>query len=127
MKLSNTLVLTILLSIKLLYPQSDNNEKIKKYLDVADKIVRTTLNEQPGYQWLDELCKIGPRLSGSNNSSTAIHWADEKMQSLGFDKVWLQPVMVPHWERGDIEKAVITESDYFLGRELRVIALGGSV
>ena len=127
MKLSNTALLTIVLSIKLLYPQSDNNENIKKYIDVADKIVRTTLNEQPGYQWLDELCKIGPRLSGSNNSLTAIHWADEKMQSLGFDKVWLQSVMVPHWERGNIEKALITESNYFLGRELRVIALGGSV
>lgn len=121
------MLLTIALSINLLYPQSDNDEKTKKYIDVADKIIRTTLNEQAGYQWLAELCQIGPRLSGSNNSLTAIHWADGKMQSLGFDKVWLQPVMVPHWERSDTEKAIITESEYFLGRELNVIALGGSV
>ncbi len=53
----------------------------------------------------------------------AINWAYEKMNSLGFDKVWLQPVMVPHWERGDVESCSILD----LNKKLSVLALGGSI
>ena len=45
------------------------------------------------------------------------------MKSLGFDKVWLQPVMVPHWERGNVASCTILN----LNRELSVLALGGSI
>jgi len=45
------------------------------------------------------------------------------MKSLGFDKVWLQPVMVPHWERGDVESCTILD----LNKELSTLALGGSI
>ena len=86
-------------------------------------IVETALRERKGYEYLRELCEIGPRLSGSENSMNAINWAFEKMKSLGFDKVWLQPVMVPHWERGDIESCTILDSS----KELSVLALGGSI
>lgn len=48
------------------------------------------------------------------------------MKSLGFD-VWLQPVMVPRWIRGDTEEAIIVESDFFQGRKLGILALGRSV
>jgi len=106
-------------------PQTINNEpvKVEKYSNIAQMIVETALRERKGYEYLRELCEIGPRLSGSQNSINAINWAYEKMKSLGFDKVWLQPVMVPHWERGDVESCTILD----LGRELSVLALGGSV
>lgn len=75
---------------------------------------------------LKELCKIGPRLSGSENSLEAIHWAENKMKESGFDNVWLQPVMVPHWVRGDVEQAVI-ENTLYKGRKINICALGGSI
>ncbi|MBK9099101.1 MAG: M20/M25/M40 family metallo-hydrolase [bacterium] len=81
------------------------------------------MSERKGYSYLRELCEIGPRLSGSEKSMKAINWAYEKMKSLGFDNVWLQPVMVPHWERGDVESCKIIDS----GKELSLLALGGSI
>ncbi|HEY6436751.1 MAG TPA: hypothetical protein VIY47_09175, partial [Ignavibacteriaceae bacterium] len=106
-------------------PQSITEEpvKIQNYNEIAQLIVETALREQSGYKYLSELCEIGPRLSGSENSMIAINWAFEKMKSLGFDKVWLQPVMVPHWERGNIESCTILE----INKELSILALGGSI
>lgn len=95
--------------------------------EIADKIVRTSLLENKGYNWLKELCEIGPRLSGSENSMKAIKWAQQKMLESKFDSVWLQPVMVPHWVRGKIEEAVIEKSKKFEKTKLTITALGGSV
>ena len=49
------------------------------------------------------------------------------MIKMGFDSVWLQPVMVPHWERGTIQKAMIMNSKNFNGIELNILSLGGSI
>ena len=47
------------------------------------------------------------------------------MQQYGFDRVFLQEVMVPHWVRGEKEQAKIVS----VGRQISVpvVALGGSV
>jgi len=97
------------------------------YIKIADSIVASAMNEQKGYKLLGDLCKIGPRLSGSINSMKAIHWAEKEMQSLGFDSVWLQPVMVPHWERGKIERGEILSSKNMKPKNLAISAFGGSV
>lgn len=107
------------------FSQAEINEK--RYIAMADSIVKTAMTDQKGYVSLGELCKIGPRLSGSENSLKAIDWAKVKMISLGFDSVWLQPVMVPHWERGETESAVIVSSNKFKNKKLAVSAIGGSV
>lgn len=106
------------------YPQTMN--RIDEYKSIADTIVKTALRERKGYEWLRELCEIGPRLSGSENSLKAIYWAENKMRQLGFDSVWLQPVMVPHWERGEKEFCAIYNKNNLI-KELNVLALGGSV
>src|SRR5215469_12098645 len=60
------------------------------------------------YQNLHYLCKnIGPRLSGSPNAQKAVEWGKKLMDSYGFDHVFLQEVMVPHWVRGAREKGEI--------------------
>lgn len=99
----------------------------KTYKPIADSIVKKAMTELKGYNLLGELCKIGPRLSGSDNSLKAIAWAKAKMISLGFDSVWLQPVMVPRWERGDVESAVIVSSKIFTYKKLSIASLGGSI
>lgn len=81
------------------------------------------LENGEAYQNLRELCKdVGPRLSGSAGADRAVVWSEAKMKNYGFDKVWLQPVMVPKWERGTPEICVINNND-----TLDVLALGGSV
>lgn len=99
----------------------------QRLYELSKKIVRTSLAEQKGYQWLEELCKIGPRLPGSENSYKAIYWAKQKMEEAGFDSVWLQPIMVPNWKRGDLEEAIIIKSKKYKGRKLNITAFGGSV
>ncbi len=94
---------------------------------VALQLRGSALKEMRGYAWLRELCEIGPRLSGSENSLRAIHWAEAKLRQIGCDRVFLQPVMVPHWERGDKEEAIALLPDGRTTRPLRICALGGSV
>lgn len=101
-------------------PSSHLNEEDLK---VIRSIFDEALANGNGYLWMEELCKdIGPRLSGSEEAANAVSWGKALMEELKFDKVFLQDVMVPHWERGKKEHARIVGGD-----ELAVLAIGGSV
>jgi len=53
------------------------------------------------YENLRVLCKqIGHRLSGSPAAARAVDWGFDALKDAGAEKVWLQPVDVPHWVRG---------------------------
>ena len=79
------------------------------------------------YEWLEYLSNsIGGRLSGSLNAQKAVEWAESELDSLGLDRVWLQPVMVPKWTRGLPETAYI-ETATAVKTNVPVCALGGSV
>src|ERR1043166_5617830 len=53
------------------------------------------------YENLRVLTKtIGHRLSGSPQAAKAVQWGLKAMKEAGADTAWLQPVWVPHWERG---------------------------
>lgn len=118
--------LLLILISSLLFPQSSTSN-LNSYNLVADKITKKVLNEKTGYKLLQELCEIGPRLSGSENSLRAISWAEEKLKNFGIDKIWLQPVMVPHWERGNIQTAQIITDKSINVKSLNILALGGSI
>jgi Zn-dependent M28 family amino/carboxypeptidase len=78
------------------------------------------------YQNLRYLCKnIGPRLSGSPNAQKAVEWGKKLMESYGFDHVYLQQVMVPHWVRGPKEQGAIIEGNKRI--PVAIAALGMSV
>ncbi|MTI39098.1 M20/M25/M40 family metallo-hydrolase [Fulvivirga lutimaris] len=101
--------------------QSEDEKMIKSIFD-------KTLTEGQAYDNLDYLTnKIGARLSGSPQAAAAVEWSKQVMESCGFDKVYLQEVMVPHWVRGAREKARIVNSDKLGTREVNVRALGNSV
>lgn len=79
------------------------------------------------YSMLEYLTtKIGNRLSGSPGAAKAVEWSKKTMEDSGFDSVWLQPVMVPHWVRGQKEKGSIRGSK---GKnvDVNVCALGGAI
>jgi len=91
------------------------------------KIYNEALLRGKAHEDLRELCKdIGPRLSGSAEASMAIQWSEAKMKSYEFDKVYLQPIKVPHWERGNKEVAWVENQDHAI-QKLHILALGGSV
>lgn len=94
-------------------------------------IIRSIFDEalQNGraYEDLRSLCKnIGARISGSAQAEMAVYWSRQKMEDYGFDKVTLQPVMVPHWERGTKEAAWMQPKSGNIV-PLEILALGGSV
>ena len=92
-----------------------------------DRIFEKALNEGKSYEWLDYLSnRIGGRLSGSVQAEQAVKYTKAQMDSLGFDRVWLQPVMVPKWVRGTPEFAYI-ESKPGITNNVPITALGGSV
>lgn len=69
---------------------------------------------------------IGARLSGSPQAQLAVEWGKATMEKAGFDRVYLQEVMVPHWVRGRQERGeIIGNKDK--GVRVAVCALGGSV
>jgi len=91
------------------------------------KIYNQALSEGKAYEDLRSLCKdIGARLSGSSEAQMAIEWSKLKMESYGFDKVYLQEIQVPHWERGTKESGWIREKSGKL-TSLNILALGGSI
>ena len=78
------------------------------------------------YEDLRVLCKeVGARLSGSPEADEAILWGGKTLQAIGAGDVRMQPVMVPHWERGGKERAWM-RIDGGAKEPLRVAALGGS-
>jgi carboxypeptidase Q len=90
------------------------------------KIYDEALVNGQSYQNLHYLCKnIGGRLSGSANAQKAVEWGKKLMESYGFDKVFLQEVMVPHWERGAKEVGYIIDG----GKKIpvKLCALGMAV
>jgi carboxypeptidase Q len=80
------------------------------------------------YKNEEYLCKkIGARLSGSSAAQKAVEWTCGLMKSYGFDTVYLQDVMVPHWVRGEKEVAKVLSAFPSLTSSLDVVALGGSI
>jgi len=95
--------------------------------DRVRNMFETSLGEGMSYKWLDHLSnKIGGRLSGSENAEKAVLYTKSELEKIGMDKVWLQPVMVPKWVRGETERGHIRGSDGSK-KELSICALGGSV
>ncbi len=79
-----------------------------KYKADADKIIAAAMADNDGYAALAYLTDhVGKRLSGSPQLNTAVEWGAELMKKAGLQNVQIQPVMVPHWVRGN-ESATIT-------------------
>jgi len=91
--------------------------------DGASRILGLALSQSRAYERLAYLSdRIGHRLSGSPALERAVAWTTATLQEDGLE-VRNEPVMVPHWVRGDARARIVTpvESD------MALLALGGSV
>jgi carboxypeptidase Q len=94
------------------------------YREPAERIIGAALASDAAWLRLAELCDgIGHRLTGSEALERAVRWAAAGMRADGLDRVWLQPVQVPHWVRGE-ERATVVEPG---PHELAMLGLGRSV
>lgn len=86
------------------------------------------LLEGQAYDWLEYLCtQIGPRLSGSPKAMAAVEYVRQVLDTMGMDTVYLQPCMVPHWDRGEPEQVRIVNSQAMGTVELTSLSLGNSI
>ncbi|GHE45808.1 M20/M25/M40 family metallo-hydrolase [Sphingobacterium griseoflavum] len=91
---------------------------------MLDQIYRVSFEEGKAYDNLRYLTKrIGHRIAGSAKAEEAVDWSKSLMDSMAFDRVYLQEVDVPFWDRGAPEVAYLTDTK----EPLQVLALGGSV
>jgi len=76
------------------------------------------------FEWVEALTtEVGPRLAGSAGEARARDWAVEKLTSLGFENVRVEPFSIDGWERGVEEGAIVQP----FPQPLALTALGGSV
>ena len=116
------LVIAIFLFVFPLVPSAQNNDSL-----TIRKIFTEALSNPVAYRNLDYLCnKIGGRLCGSPEAERAVQWTKRLLAGMNPDTVYLQPVTVEHWERGEKEVTRVTSSKAGM-HELNVCALGSSV
>ncbi len=90
-------------------------------------IYNSALTNGHAYEDLRSLCKdVGARISGSAEAQMAVEWSKATMEKYNFDKVYLQEIKVPHWERGTTEAGWIRSKKDGLVK-VNMLALGGSI
>ena len=114
------LLLIFCFSVSYLFAQDKDSTFIRQIYDEA-------LENGEAYENLRSLCKdIGARVTASAEAEMAIKWGEKLLKSYNFDKVYLQEIQVPHWERGTTEAAWIENEKGELIK-LNILALGSSV
>lgn len=104
--------------------QSSQTAWLAIYRDPARRIMHEAQADDFAWRRLAELTDtFGHRLSGSAALEDAIRWVAEQMRKDGLENVRLDPVMVPHWIRGQ-ESAEIVKP---LRHTIAMLGLGGSV
>jgi carboxypeptidase Q len=128
------LLCLLTLSFLVVSCNTKSEQKIAQNLSSEEKTdsthIKTLFNsvliEGKSYEWLRDLTQnIGGRLSGSPEAAKAVVWGEQLMNSVGLDSVWLQPVMVPHWVRG--EKEIATYITNGKQKNVPICALGFSI
>lgn len=103
--------------------QAQNDDDVEMVGDIFDNV----LTQSSAYNWLHYLCKnIGHRIAGSPAGAAAVEYTRQMLDTMGCDKVWLQPVKVPYWTRGNIAECRIINSQIAGDIKLSACALGYS-
>lgn len=90
----------------------------------ADRLIEAALADTGAYTRLGVLVdRFGPRFSGTPNLERAIDWILSEMKADGLENVHAEPVMVPHWVRGEESAELIQPRPY----RLHMLGLGGSI
>ena len=119
-KIAALFVILLSFQVEAQTAQQEDSLAIRKIYDLA-------LLQGKSYEWLDHLSnKIGGRLSGSVSAQQAVDYTKAELEAVGLDKVWLQPVMVPKWTRGNPEYAYV-QTQGGPTNTVNILALGGSV
>ncbi|HTO73792.1 MAG TPA: M28 family metallopeptidase [Gemmatimonadales bacterium] len=94
------------------------------YQETADRIIRAALSDSAAWNRLALMTDtFGNRLSGSEALERTIDWVLAEMKKDGLDNPRTEPVMVPHWVRGNESAELISPR----AKPLPMLGLGGSI
>jgi carboxypeptidase Q len=122
LKYVSTLVVSCFIAFSAVANDAPNfdDEDLKVAAQLRDKALSSSLD----YDIVESLTtEVGPRMAGTPGDAAAVKWGVAKLEELGFDKVWTEPVTFPTWKRG-VETAEVL-SPY--PQPLVITALGFSV
>ncbi len=106
------------------HAQSASNPITRRYRAVADRIIDAAMADTTAYSRLATMTDTyGSRLSGSPGLERAINWVLARMRDDGLNDVRGEPVMVPHWVRGQESATLVSPRRW----KLHMLGLGGSV
>lgn len=109
-------------------PFPDAEAVVAPYAETVERILREAIARGQAYDSLVDLCTTAPhRLSGSTGAAAAVEWSRQAMEAAGLENVHLEPVIVPHWERGSTCRVRVVSPPALAGEELTALALGGSI
>ena len=92
-------------------------------MSTAQKLRDQALADNAAYDFVAGLTtEIGPRLAGGANDQRARDWVTARFKSMGFDKVWSEPVTFPKWVRRGEHASIVSPYP----QNLVVLALGHS-
>jgi len=119
------ILLAVVLAVVLCAPAPAASQQIaNEYRDVANRIIDAATGDHDAFARLTELVdRFGSRVSGSVALEKAIDWMMVEMASDGLDDVAGDPVMVPHWVRGNESLDLVLPRP----RSLPMLGLGGSI
>ena len=76
---------------------------------VIKEIYSAALSDSTAMNNLRYLCTRFPgRICGSDEAEHAVKWVTGVLKQMDLDTVWLEPVMVKKWNRGEKEIATVT-------------------
>ena len=95
-----------------------------RYRADADRIIAAALRDSTAYRRVGIIAdRFGSRLSGTPQLEMAIDWILATMREDGFENVHGEPVMVPHWIRGEESLQLISPRTL----RLHMLGLGSSI
>ncbi len=93
------------------------------YRPAADRLIDAAMKDSAAWNRIAELTDtFGHRLSGSEPLERAIDWMLDRMRTEGLENVRGEPVMVPHWVRGEESAELLAPRR----KKLAMLGLGGS-
>lgn len=115
-------LLLILSTVSSAAPKPENFTR--NDLAAAATLRERAFSDATAYALVESLTtEVGPRPAGSPGDKAAVAWALREMQRLGFANVRTIEAIVPHWERGEAEFAVLAP----FPQTMPSLALGGSI
>ena len=124
MRLERLRSLVLVAALSAMHPSPLAAQNAVQYRAATDRLIDAATKDSAAWNRIAELTDtFGSRLSGSDALERAIDWTLAKMRSDDLENVRGEPVMVPHWVRGEESAELVAPRR----KPMTMLGLGGSI